>query len=32
VLSKAVGLNSWMGAFVKTLADRFREAEERKST
>jgi hypothetical protein len=29
VLSKAVGLNSWMGAFVKALADRFREADER---
>jgi serine/threonine protein kinase len=30
VLSKAVGLNSWMGAFVKTLADRFREADQRR--
>lgn len=29
VLSSAVGLNSWMGAFVKALADRFREADER---
>jgi serine/threonine-protein kinase len=29
VLAKAVGLNSWMGAFVKALADRFREADER---
>ena len=29
VLSKAVGLNSGMGAFVKALADRFREADER---
>jgi serine/threonine-protein kinase len=29
VLSQAVGLNSWMGAFVKALADRFREADER---
>jgi len=29
VLTKAVGLNSWMGAFVKALADRFREADER---
>lgn len=29
VLSKALGLNSWMGAFVKALADRFREADER---
>jgi serine/threonine-protein kinase len=28
-LSKAVGLNSWMGAFVKALADRFREVDER---
>jgi CRP-like cAMP-binding protein len=27
VLSKALGLNSWMGAFVKALADRFREAD-----
>ena len=29
VLSRAVGLNSWMGAFVKALADRFREADEK---
>ena len=29
VLSKAVGLNSWMGAFVRALADRFREADQR---
>jgi serine/threonine-protein kinase len=29
VLAKAVGLNSWMGAFVKALAERFREADER---
>ncbi len=29
VLSSAVGLNSWMGAFVKALAERFREADER---
>jgi serine/threonine-protein kinase len=29
VLSRAMGLNSWMGAFVKALADRFREADER---
>ncbi len=29
VLGQAVGLNSWMGAFVKALADRFREADER---
>jgi CRP-like cAMP-binding protein/tRNA A-37 threonylcarbamoyl transferase component Bud32 len=27
VLSRALGLNSWMGAFVKALADRFREAD-----
>lgn len=32
VLSTAVGLNSWMGAFVKALADRFREADERLRT
>jgi tRNA A-37 threonylcarbamoyl transferase component Bud32 len=32
VLSSAVGLNSWMGAFVKALADRFREADERLRT
>jgi serine/threonine-protein kinase len=32
VLSKAVGLNSWMGAFVRTLADRFREADQRRRT
>jgi serine/threonine-protein kinase len=29
VLGHAVGLNSWMGAFVKALADRFRETDER---
>jgi serine/threonine-protein kinase len=29
VLAQAVGLNSWMGAFVKALAARFREADER---
>jgi len=29
VLSSALGLNSWMGAFVKALADRFRKADER---
>jgi serine/threonine-protein kinase len=29
VLSQAVGLNSWMGAFVKALADRFREVDEK---
>ncbi|MGH7439446.1 MAG: protein kinase domain-containing protein, partial [Polyangiaceae bacterium] len=29
VLSQAVGLNSWMGAFVKALAERFREVDER---
>jgi serine/threonine-protein kinase len=29
VLAQAVGLNSWMGAFVKALADRFRETDER---
>jgi serine/threonine protein kinase len=29
VLSNALGLHSWMGAFVRALADRFREAEER---
>jgi tRNA A-37 threonylcarbamoyl transferase component Bud32 len=28
-LSQAVGLNSWMGAFVRALADRFRETDER---
>lgn len=28
-LAQAVGLNSWMGAFVKALADRFRETDER---
>jgi tRNA A-37 threonylcarbamoyl transferase component Bud32 len=32
VLSTAVGLSSWMGAFVKALADRFREADERLRT
>ncbi len=29
VLSNALGLSSWMGAFVKALADRFRELDER---
>ncbi len=29
VLAQGVGLNSWMGAFVRALADRFRETEER---
>ena len=29
VMSGPLGLNSWMGAFVKALADRFREADER---
>jgi CRP-like cAMP-binding protein len=29
VLSNALGLSSWMGAFVKALADRFREVDER---
>ena len=29
VLSRALGLNSWMGAFVRALADRFREADRR---
>jgi len=29
VLSRAVGLNSWMGAFVRALAERFREADEK---
>jgi len=28
-LSSGVGLNSWMGTFVKALADRFREVDER---
>ncbi len=28
VLSRALGLNSWMGAFVRALADRFREADQ----
>jgi CRP-like cAMP-binding protein len=32
VLTGALGLNSWMGAFVKALADRFREADERLRT
>jgi eukaryotic-like serine/threonine-protein kinase len=32
VLAQAVGLNSWMGAFVRALADRFREADERLRT
>jgi serine/threonine-protein kinase len=29
ILSNALGLNFWMGAFVKALADRFREVDER---
>jgi serine/threonine-protein kinase len=29
VLSKALGLNSWMGSFVRALADRFRDVDER---
>jgi CRP-like cAMP-binding protein len=29
ILSNAVGLTSWMGSFVKALADRFREVDER---
>jgi hypothetical protein len=29
VLSNALGMHSWMGVFVKALADRLREAEER---
>jgi CRP-like cAMP-binding protein len=29
VMSSALGLNSWIGAFVKALADRFREVDER---
>jgi len=29
VLSNAVGLNSWVGAFVRALADRFRDVDER---
>jgi hypothetical protein len=29
LLTSSLGLNSWMGAFVKALADRFREADER---
>jgi len=29
LLSSSLGLNSWMGAFVKALADRFREADDR---
>jgi eukaryotic-like serine/threonine-protein kinase len=32
VLSRALGLNSWMGAFVRALADRFREADQRLRT
>jgi hypothetical protein len=32
VLSTAVGLNSWMGAFVEALANRFREVDERLRT
>jgi CRP-like cAMP-binding protein/tRNA A-37 threonylcarbamoyl transferase component Bud32 len=32
VLSSALGLSSWLGAFVKALADRYREAEERLRT
>jgi serine/threonine-protein kinase len=29
VLARAVGLNSWMGTFVKALAERFREVDEK---
>jgi serine/threonine-protein kinase len=29
ILLKTLGLNSWMGAFVKALADRFREADQK---
>lgn len=29
ILQKTLGLNSWMGAFVKALADRFREADQK---
>ena len=29
ILSNALGLNFWMGTFVKALADRFREVDER---
>lgn len=29
VLANALGLNSWMGAFIKALADRFRQADEK---
>jgi CRP-like cAMP-binding protein/tRNA A-37 threonylcarbamoyl transferase component Bud32 len=29
VIASALGLNSWMGAFVKALADRFREVDQR---
>jgi serine/threonine-protein kinase len=29
ILSSALGLNFWMGSFVKALADRFREVDER---
>ena len=29
VMSRGLGLNSWMGTFVKALADRFREVDER---
>ncbi len=32
VLANAVGLNSWMGTFVKALADRFREVDEQLRT
>jgi CRP-like cAMP-binding protein len=32
VLSDALGLNSWVGSFVRALADRYREAEERLRT
>ena len=32
VLSRALGLNSWMGAFVRALAERFREADQRLRT
>ena len=29
ILSSALGLNFWMGSFVRTLVDRFREVDER---
>jgi len=32
VLSRGLGLNSWMGSFVKALADRFRQLDERLRT